>query len=84
MAFVAAPHVVPARRRIRETGGVVFADIFSRCCRKVRVRSSFTPRYVGVALNCRALPSTLTLSSRLASRLLKWKEEGMVFATLER
>ena len=38
--FVAAPQVVPARRRISETWNVVFADIFSRCCRKVRARST--------------------------------------------
>ena len=29
----AAPQEVPARRRIRKTRDVVFADIFSRCCR---------------------------------------------------
>ena len=34
--FVAAPQVVLARRRIRETRDVVFADIFSRCCWKAR------------------------------------------------
>ena len=61
---------------------VVFPDIFSRCCQKVRVRSSFTPRHVGVALNCSGLPSIMTLSSRLASRLLRWNEEDIVFATL--
>ena len=31
--FVAASQVVPARRCIRETQDVFFADIFSRCCR---------------------------------------------------
>ena len=31
--FVVAPQVVLARRRIRETWGVVFADNFSRYCR---------------------------------------------------
>ena len=82
MVYVAAPQVVPARRRIRETRGVVFADILSRCCRKVRIRSSFPPRYVGFALNCSGLPSTMTLSSRLAYRLLRWYEEVMVFAML--
>ena len=77
-----APHVSHVRRRIRETRGVVFADIFSRYCRKVRIRSSFTPRYVCVALTCSALPSTMTLSSLLASRVLRWNEEDMVYATL--
>ena len=42
--LVAAPHVVPARRRIRATRAVVFALRFSRCWRNDSVRSSFTPR----------------------------------------
>ena len=69
--FVAAPQVVLARWRIRQTQDVVFADSFSRCCWKVRAWLSFTPRYVGVASNCSMLPSTMTLSSRLASQLLR-------------
>ena len=44
---------------------VVFADIFSRCYRKVRARSNFILRNVGVASNCSVLPSTMTLSSPL-------------------
>ena len=48
IALVEAPHVEPARRRIRATRDIVLADRFSRCWRYVSVQSSWTPRYVGV------------------------------------
>ena len=60
-----APHVVPARRRIRATRAVVFALRFSRCWRNESVRSCFTPREVGADWNCSLLPFTVMLISRL-------------------
>ena len=80
--FVADPQLVPAWWRIRETWDVVFTDSFARCCQKARARSSFTPRNVSIASNCSPLPSTMTLSSCLASWLLRWNEDDMVFTTL--
>ena len=72
--FVAALQVVLARQHIREIRDVVIAESFFRYCRNVRAQLSFTRKYVSVTSNCRALPSTMILSSRLVSRLLRWNE----------
>ena len=69
----------PVRQRIRESWDVIFSE---SCCRKVRAWSSFSSRYIGVFSNCSALPSTPTLSSSLASWMLRWNAENVVITTL--
>ena len=68
-----APQVVPARRRIRATLDVTLALTSSRCCLKVSVRSSRTPRYLGACWTTRRLLSTRTSSSLLPL----WYLDGM-------
>ena len=59
-----------------------FRDIFSRCCLKVGGPVKLHSKERRCCLELCGLPSTMTLSSRLAYRLLRWNEEDMVFATL--
>ena len=49
--IIAALHVVPASQSISAAHDVTFAVNFSRCWRYISERSSFTQRYIGVALN---------------------------------
>ena len=48
---VPAPHVMPARRRIREVCEVTSLPTLQNDGAHLKERSSFTPRYIGVVSN---------------------------------
>ena len=72
----------PASRLRRATRDVSFFRSDSRCRRYVSDLSKVTPRYLGSEQKRRISLLCLTLSSRLASLLLRWKAVDTVFVVL--
>ena len=78
----AAPQPEPASRLRSVTRDVSFLRSDSRCWRYVSDLSNVTPRYLGSDQKGRVSLLYLTLSSRLASLLLRWKTADTVFVVL--
>jgi len=76
------PQPEPASRLRSTTHGVSFLQSDSRCRRYVSDLSNVTPRYVGSEKKGRVALLYLTLSSRLASLLLRWKTADTIFVVL--
>jgi len=78
---VVAPEPQPkAENRLRgERRDVSFLRSDSRCWRYVSDLSNVTPRYLGSEQKGRVSLLKLTLISRLASLLLRWKVANIVF-----
>jgi len=77
-----APQPKPASRLRNATRDVSFLRCDSRCWRYVSDLSNVTPRYLGSEQKGRISLLCLTLSSRLASLLLRWKAADTVFVVL--
>jgi len=77
-----APQPEPASRLMCATRDVSFFRIDSRCRRYVSELSNVTPRYLGSEQKGRVSLLKLTLSSRIASLLLRWKTSDTVFVVL--
>jgi len=74
--------VAPASRLRSATLDVSFLRSDSRCRRYVMVLSNVTPRYLGSEQKGWVALLYLTLSSRLAFLLLRWKAADNVFVVL--
>ena len=78
-----APQPEPASRFRRATRDVSFLWSDSRCRRYVSDLSNVTPRYLGAEQKGRVSLFYLTVSSRLASLLLRWNTADTVFVVGE-
>ena len=80
--FAPAPQPEPASRLRSATRDVSFLRSDSRCRRYVSDLTNVTPRYLGSQQKGRVSLLYLTLSSRLAPFLLRWKSADTAFVVL--